>query len=247
MSLRTTAKKVLGRNRTHTVWIVKLALRRPYTFVVMAILMVVMGAVAIATMPTDIFPHIDIPVVSVVWSYTGMSPQMANRITTISERAMTTTVNDIEHMESTSYFGVSVIRMYFHPNVRVDMAIAQTTALCQTILRPLPPGIFSPLIISFDASSVPILQLGLQSDTLFEQQLYDLGQNFIRTQLATVQGASIPLPYGGKSPAIMVDIDPNAMYAKHLSATDISNAMNLQSPVLRQERRRSATATTSCR
>jgi len=215
------------------VWIVKLALRRPYTFVVMAILMVVLGAVAIASMPTDIFPHIDIPVVSVVWSYTGMSPQeMADRITTISERAMTTTVNDIEHMESTSYYGVSVIRMYFHENVRVEMAIAQITALCQTILRPLPPGTFSPLIVAFDASSVPILQLGLQSDSLSEQQLYDYGQNFIRTQLATVQGASIPLPYGGKSPAIMVDIDPNALYAKHLSATDISNAMNLQSPVL---------------
>ncbi|HEY2012802.1 MAG TPA: efflux RND transporter permease subunit [Bryobacteraceae bacterium] len=214
-------------------WIVKLALRRPYTFVVMAILMVVLGAAAISSMPVDIFPYINIPVVSVVWSYTGMSPtEMASRVTTISERAMTTTVNDIEHMESTSYNGVSVIRIYFHPNVRVEMAIAQITALSQTILRPLPPGIFPPLIVAFDAASVPILQLGLQSDSLSEQQLYDYGQNFIRTQLATVQGASVPLPYGGKSPAIMVDIDPNALYAKHLSATDISTAMNVQSPVL---------------
>ena len=214
-------------------WIVKLALRRPYTFVVMAILMLVFGVIAIVSMPTDIFPYIDIPVVSVVWSYTGMSPQeMTDRITTISERAMTTTVNDIEHIESTTYYGVSVIRLYFQPTVRVEMAIAQITALVQTILRPLPPGIFPPLIVAFDASSVPILQLSLQSDSLTEQQLYDFGQNFIRTQLATVQGASVPLPYGGKSPAIMVDIDPAALYAKHLSATDISAAMGLQAPVI---------------
>jgi multidrug efflux pump subunit AcrB len=199
----------------------------------MAILMLVFGVIAIVSMPTDIFPYINIPVVSVVWSYTGMSPQeMADRVTTISERAMTTTVNDIEHIESTTYYGISVIRLYFQPTVRVEMAIAQITALVQTILRPLPPGIFPPLIVAFDASSVPILQLSLQSETLSEQELYDLGQNFIRTQLATVQGASVPLPYGGKSPAIMVDIDPGSLYAKHLSATDISNAMSLQAPVI---------------
>jgi|SRR5579872_5149730 len=157
-------------------WIVKLALRRTYTFVVMAVLMLVLGALAIASMPVDIFPYINIPVISVVWTYTGMSPQeMVDRITTISERAMTTTVNDIEHMESTSYNGVSVIRMYFQPNVQPLMAIAQITALAQTILRPLPPGIFPPLIIAYDAASVPILQLGLQSNTLSEQQLYDYG------------------------------------------------------------------------
>jgi multidrug efflux pump subunit AcrB len=215
------------------VWIVKLALRRPYTFVVMAILMLVLGATAIASMPTDIFPYIDIPVVSVVWAYTGMSPEeMAERIVTVDERAMTTTVNNIEHMESTSYSGTAVIRMFFQPNVKVELAIAQITALSQTILRPLPPGTFAPNIVSYDASSVPILQLALQSDTLGEEELYDYGQNFIRTQLATVQGASIPLPYGGKSRAIMVDIDPAAMYANHVSATDVSNAMNEQSPVL---------------
>jgi multidrug efflux pump subunit AcrB len=199
----------------------------------MAILMLVMGVVAILSMPTDIFPHIDIPVASVIWSYTGMSPQeMADRIVTVSERAMTTTVNNIEHMESTTYNGVSVIRIYFQPGAHIDLAIAQITALAQTILRPLPPGTFAPGVLSFDASSVPILQLGLQSNTLSEAELYDYGQNFIRTQLATVQGASIPLPYGGKSRAIMVDIDPNALYAKHLSATDVSNAMNLQAPVI---------------
>jgi multidrug efflux pump subunit AcrB len=214
-------------------WIVKLALRRPYTFVVMAVLMAVLGISSILTMAKDIFPYIDIPVVSVVWSYPGLSPtEMAERVVTICERSLTTTVNDIEHMESTSYNGVAVIRLYFHPNVSVDMAIAQVTSLAQTILRPLPPGIFAPLVIRYDASSVPILQLGLNSQALTEQQLYDYGTNFIRTQLATVQGASIPLPYGGKWRAIMVDLDPSAMYANHVSATDISTAMNLQSLTL---------------
>src|SRR5215469_5821150 len=184
----------------------------------MAILMLVLGGAAIFSMPVDIFPYINIPVATVVWAYTGMSPQeMADRIVTISERAMTTTVNNIEHMESTSYNGVAVIRMYFQPTVKIEMAIAQITALSQTILRPLPPGTFPPNILSFDASSVPILQLSLQSNTLSEQELFDYGQNFIRTQLATVQGAAVPLPYGGKAPAVMVDIDPHTLYSKHLS------------------------------
>ncbi len=199
----------------------------------MAILMLVLGVTAIVSMPTDIFPYINIPVASVIWTYSGMSPQeMADRIVTISERAMTTTVNDIEHMESTTYSGVSVIRIYFQPTVKIEMAIAQITALVQTILRTLPPGTFAPGVLAFDASSVPILQLGLQSDTLTEAQIYDYGQNFIRTQLATVQGAALPLPYGGKTRSIMVDIDPAAMYAKHLSATDISNAMSSQTPII---------------
>jgi multidrug efflux pump subunit AcrB len=215
------------------VWIVRLALRRPYTFVVMAILMLVLGITAIASMPTDIFPYIDIPVANIIWSYSGMSPdELTNRIVTVSERAMTTTVNNIEHMESTTYSGIAVTRLYFQPGAKIELAIAQMTALAQTLLRPFPPGTFPPFIVSFDASSVPILQLGLQSDTLTEEQLYDYGQNFIRTRLATVQGASVPLPYGGKARAIMVDIDPNAMYAKHLSATDVSTAVNLQAPVI---------------
>jgi multidrug efflux pump subunit AcrB len=214
-------------------WIVRLALRRQYTFVVMAILMLVGGVTAIVSMPTDIFPFINIPVASVIWSYQGMSPEeMADRIVTVSERGMTTTVNNIEHMESTTYNGVSVIRMFFQPTAKIELAIAQITALAQTLLRPLPPGTFPPLILSYDASSVPILQLALQSDTLSEQQLYDYGQNFIRTQLATVQGAAVPLPYGGKVRAIMVDVDPHAMYANHVSATDVSNAMNAQAPVI---------------
>jgi multidrug efflux pump subunit AcrB len=215
------------------VWIVKLALRRPYTFVVMAVLIAVLGGISILTMQKDIFPYIDIPVVSVVWSYTGISPNdMANRIVTVCERAMTTTVNDIEHIESSSYNGVSVIRLFFQPNVKIDLAIAQVTAINQTILRVLPPGIFPPNVLKYDASSVPILQLGLSSKSLSEQELFDLGLNFIRTQLATVQGASIPLPYGGKMRQVMVDIDPNALYAKNLSATDISNALNAQNLIL---------------
>jgi multidrug efflux pump subunit AcrB len=199
----------------------------------MAVLMGVLGLIAIVSMPKDIFPYINIPVISVVWSYSGISPQeMADRVVTIDERAMTTTVNDIEHMESTSYQGLSVIKVFFQPNVKVEMALAQITALSQTILRPLPPGIFPPSIISYDASSVPILQVGIGSRTLSEQQLYDYGLNFIRTGLATVQGAAVPLPFGGKARAVMVDIDPTKMYANGLSATDISNAMNLEALIL---------------
>src|SRR5206468_9649820 len=172
-------------------WIVRLALRRPYTFTVMAILIVLMGIVTITRMATDIFPKIDIPVVSVIWSFPGVAPEeMEKRIVTITERAMTTTVNDIEHIESQSYNGVAVIKVYFHPNVKPELAIAQITSIVQTLLRALPPGIFPPAVVKYNASSVPILQLALNSDTLTEQQLYDYGLNFIRTQLATVQGAS---------------------------------------------------------
>ena len=214
-------------------WIVRLALRRQYTFVVMSILIAVLGIAAIVTTSTDIFPNIDIPVVSVIWNYPGVSPDdMEKRIVTVCERGLTTTVNDIEHMESQSYNGVAVIRVYFQPKVKVELAIAQITALVQTILRVMPPGIFPPGIIKYTASSVPVLQLSVNSKTLSEQELYDYGMNFIRTQLATVQGASVPLPYGGKFRQIMVDIDPDALYAKHLSATDISNALNLQNLIL---------------
>jgi CzcA family heavy metal efflux pump len=214
-------------------WIVRLALRRPYTFVVMSILIAILGVVSILTMPTDIFPNIDIPVVSVIWSYSGVSPDdMEKRIVTICERAMTTTVNDIEHIESQSYYGLSVIKVFLQPKAKPEMAIAQITSLTQSILRIMPPGIFPPGVVKYDASSVPILQLGLSSETLTEQQLFDYGTNFIRTQLATVQGASVPLPYGGKYREIMVDLDPEALYANHLSATDVSNAVNQQSVIL---------------
>ncbi len=214
-------------------WIVRLALRRPYTFVAMALLIALLGGAAIVSMPVDIFPYIDIPVVTVVWSYTGISPEeMEKRIVTIFERALTTTVNDIEHIESQAYSGVSVTHVYFQPVAKIDMALAQVSALVQTVQRGLPPGILPPNIVKYDASSVPIIQLGLESKTLSEQELFDLGSNFIRTELSTIQGVSIPLPYGGKYRQIMVDLNPDALWAKRLSPTDVSNALNLQNLIL---------------
>ena len=214
-------------------WIVRLALRRPYTFVVVSLLIAILGVTAIVTMPVDIFPYIDIPVVSIVWSYNGLSPEeMEKRIVTTFERSMTTTVNDIEHIESQSYSGASVIRVYFQPNAKVEVALSQVTAIAQTLLRILPPGTTPPNIIKYDASAVPVLQLGLQSDSLAEQELFDLGQNFIRTQLATIQGAAVPLPFGGKFRTVMVDLNPDALFAKQLSPADISTALGNQNLIL---------------
>ena len=210
-------------------WIVRLALRRPYTFVVVSMLIAILGVSAIVTMPVDIFPYIDIPVVSVVWTYQGLSPEeMEKRMVTIFERAMTTTVNDIEHIESQSYSGVSVTRVYFQPTAKVELALAQITAISQTLLRTFPPGSTPPSVIKYDASSVPIIQFGLQSDTMSEQELFDMGQNFIRTQLATIQGASVPLPYGGRFRQVMVDLNPDQLYAKGLSAADVSATLGNQ-------------------
>ncbi len=214
-------------------WIVRLALRRPYTFVVIAVLIAILGVSACITMPVDIFPYIDIPVVSVVWSYNGLSPEeMEKRMVTIFERALTTTVNDIEHIESQSYNGVSVTRIYFQPNAKVEVALSQVTAISQTLLRIFPPGTTPPSVIKYDASAVPVLQLGLESPTMSEQELFDYGQNFIRTQLATIQGASVPLPYGGRFRSIMVDLIPEAMYARGLSAADVSVALGNQNLIL---------------
>ena len=214
-------------------WIVHLALRRPYTFVVFSVLVMLLGTLAAVVTPKDIFPYINIPVVSIVWLYGGLTPEeMEKRVMTICERGLTTTVNDIEHIESQSYQGAAVIRVYFQPNVKVELALAQITSIVQTMLRVMPPGSYPPSIIKYDASSVPILQLGLSGDGLTEQDLSDLGWNFIRTRLATVQGASLPLPWGGKVRQIMVDIDPNALYAKHLSAADVSNALGAQNIIL---------------
>jgi len=213
--------------------LVRLALRRPYTFVALALFIVILGVTAIVSMPVDIFPNIDIPVVSVVWTFNGISPdEMEKRIVTVFERAMTTTVNDIEHIESQSYAGVSVTRVYFQPNVKIDLAVAQISSIAQTVLRILPPGIFPPNVLKYDAATVPILQLALSSDTLSEQEIYDYGLNFIRTQLATVQGASVPLPYGGRYRQVMVDLDPEKLYAKQLTPLDVSNALNLQNLIL---------------
>ncbi|MDR3698489.1 MAG: efflux RND transporter permease subunit [Candidatus Sulfopaludibacter sp.] len=214
-------------------WIVRLALRRPYTFVVMAVLIAILGTTAIVSMPVDIFPYIDIPVVSIIWSYAGLSAEeMEKRMVTIFERAMTTTVNDIEHMESQSYGGYSVTRVYFQPNAKVELGLSQVTAISQTLLKIFPPGTTPPSIVKYDASSVPIIQLGLESKTLSEQELFDLGQNFIRTQLATIQGAAVPLPYGGKFRQVMVDLDPSQLFAKGLSPVDVSNALANQNLIL---------------
>jgi len=214
-------------------WIVALALRRPYTFVVMAIVIIILFFVTLLRTPTDIFPDINIPVVSVVWFYSGMAPQdMANRIVANSERGITTTVNDIEHMESQSVYGLGVIKVFFRPGTNVQGAIAQITAICQTSVRGLPPGTTPPLIISYSASTTPIIQLGLSSKTLPEQQLFDLGQNFLRNYLATVPGAATPYPYGGKIRQIQVDLDLPKLNAYGLSPVDIVNAVNAQNIIL---------------
>jgi CzcA family heavy metal efflux pump len=213
-------------------WIVRLALRRPYTFTVAAFLILILGVFSILTMPTDIFPNIDIPVVTVVWGYTGLSAQeMANRIVTPSERGMTTTVNDIEHIESQSLNGIAIIKVFFQPNVNIASAVAQVTAVSQSQVRSLPPGATPPFILQYNASSVPILQLGLSGQGLNEQQLNDLGSNIIRVQLATVEGAQTPFPYGGKPRQIQVDLDLQALQAKGLSPSDVVNAVNAQSLV----------------
>jgi CzcA family heavy metal efflux pump len=214
-------------------WIVRLALRRPYTFVVMAMLIVIGGVYSVLRMPTDILPEIDIPVVSVVWQYGGLAPdEMEQRITSFFERGLTTTANGIEHIESQSLYGVSVTKVFFHPGTRMEMANAQVTAAAQTFLKYLPPGITPPLIINYSASNVPILQGSVHSDTLSEQQLYDLTNNFLRTGLATVQGAQMPFPYGGKQRQVMVDIDLPRLYALGLSPNDVSNAVQAQNLVL---------------
>ncbi len=214
-------------------WIVALALRRPYTFVVMALLIIILTPITIARTPVDIFPEINIPVVSVVWNYTGFSPQdMADRIVTNSERGFTVTVNDIEHQESQSLNGLAVIKIFFRPSANIATAITQVTAICQTVLRGLPAGTTPPLVITYTASSTPIVQLGLSSKTLPEQQLFDLGQNFLRTQLSTVQGAGTPYPFGGKPRQIQVDLDSAKLQAYGLSPADIVNAVAAQNLIL---------------
>jgi len=214
-------------------WIVALALRRPYTFVVMALLIIILTPITILRTPVDIFPEINIPVVSVVWSFTGLAPnEMADRIVTNSERGLTITVNNIEHMESQSLNGIAVIKIFFRPSVNISVALTQVTAMCQTTLRGLPPGTTPPLIITYTASTTPIVQLGLSSKTLPEQQLFDLGQNFLRTQLTTVQGAATPYPYGGKPRQIQVDLDSAKLQAYGLSPNDIVNAVAAQNLIL---------------
>ena len=214
-------------------WIVRLALRRPYTFAVFAFLILILGAYSILSMPTDIFPNIDIPVVTVVWQYSGLSAQeMSTRIAFNSERGLTIAVSDIEHIESQSLNGISVIKIFFQPHVNIGSAVAQVTAICQVQLRSLPPGATPPFIIQYNASSVPVLQLGVTGQGLNEQQLFDLGSNSIRTQLATVEGAQTPFPYGGKQRQIQVDLDLHALQAKGLSPVDVVNAVSAQNLIV---------------
>ena len=210
-------------------WIVALALRRPYTFVVMALIIILLMPLAVVRTPVDIFPDINIPVVSVLWNFTGFAPQeMSDRIVSNAERITTVTVNNIEHIESQSVYGFGVIKIFFQPQVNIQTALAQTTAAMQTILRSLPPGSTPPLIIQYTASTTPIVQLGLSSKTLPDQTLFDLGQNFLRTQLATVQGAATPYPYGGKIRQVQVDLDMPRLQAYGLSPSDVVNAINSQ-------------------
>ena len=214
-------------------WIVNIALKRPYTVIVLALLILLISPLVILRTPTDIFPNVNIPVISVLWNYMGLNAEeMEQRMTSGFERSLTTTVNDIEHVESQSLNGRSIVKVFFHPNVKIELAIAQVTASAQVVLRQMPPGTTPPSVITYSASSVPILQLALSGSGLSEQQLFDFAANFIRTQLATVPGAAVPWPYGGKQRQIMIDIQPALLQAKGLSPTDVVNAVSEQNLIL---------------
>src|SRR6266853_26657 len=214
-------------------WIVRLALKHTYTFVVVALLIAVLGGVSIYRMSTDIFPEIDIPVVSVVWQFFGMpADEIETRIILINERVLTASINDIEHIESQSLDGVGVIRIYFQPGAKVAEAEAQVTATCQTLLKIMPPGITPPYIVRYSATSVPIVQIAVSSDTLTEQQIFDYCQNFVIQQLGTVQGARVPQPWGGKQRQVMVDLDLDSLYARGLSPNDVSTAITNQNLII---------------
>jgi multidrug efflux pump subunit AcrB len=216
-------------------WLVRLALNRPYTFIVASILILILSVVAVVRTPTDIFPNINIPVVAVVWGYTGLAPQeMERRMVTIYERAVTTTVNDIEHIESQSYYGMGVVKIFFQQDADINGAVAQATAIAQSVLRGMPPGTTPPLVIAYTASSVPILQLSLSSPTLSEGQVFDLGVNFLRIQLADIEGAAIPFPYGGKQRQVSVDLDPRALLSRGVSGADVMSAISAQNLILPQ-------------
>jgi multidrug efflux pump subunit AcrB len=214
-------------------WIVRLALRRPYTFVVMSILILLMGGLAIVRTPTDIFPTIDIPVVSIIWNFNGLVPEdMSYRIVTVTERNLTTTVDNIEHLESQSLYGIAVVKVFLQPTANLQQGIAQITAVSQTQLRQLPTGTTPPLIIAYSASSVPVLQLALSGQGMSEQELNDYGLNFIRTQIITVPGTSVPYPYGGKQRQVQVDLNTTALQSKGLSPLDVVNAISVQNLIL---------------
>ncbi|MBV8209990.1 MAG: efflux RND transporter permease subunit [Burkholderiaceae bacterium] len=214
-------------------WIVALALRRPYTFIVLAVLILLLGAFVITRTPTDIFPNINIPVVAAIWRYTGLAPdEMSKRIVLFSERVAQTTVNDIEHTESQSLNGVAVVKYFFQPTVNEELSYAQITGVSQTQLNFSPPGTAPPFILAYNASTVPILQLALSSDQLSEAQIFDLGNSILRTSLSTVSGASMPFPYGGRTPQVQVDLDPKALRAYGLSGNDVTTAIGQQNLIL---------------
>src|SRR5438034_7885986 len=214
-------------------WIVRLALRRTYTFVVVAMLIAVLGAVSIYRMSTDIFPNIDIPIVSVVWQFSGMpADEIESRLVLINERVLTASVNDIEHIESQSLDGVGVIRIYFQPGASIAEAETQVTATCQTLLKIMPAGITPPYIVRYSATSVPVVQISVSSDTLTEQQIFDYAANFIIQRLGTVQGARVPQPWGGKQRQVMVDLDLDALYGRNLSPSDVSAAITSQNLII---------------
>src|SRR5216684_2651077 len=214
-------------------WIVRLALRRPYTFVVGALVLLLLTPLVLLRTPTDIFPEINIPVISVIWQYAGLNSQeIEQRILYNHERALSATVNDIEHTESTSYNGVGIIKVFLQPGASVDGAVAQLTAVAQTLLRLMPPGQTPPLVIRYNASTVPILQYAVSSKKLAEQELYDLSQNQIRVGLSTVRGAAVPWPYGGKTRLVSVDLDLAALKSKNLAPQDVVNAINAQNLIL---------------
>jgi CzcA family heavy metal efflux pump len=214
-------------------WIVRLALDRPYTFAVVSVLIALFGFLSVTRMPVDIFPHINIPVITSVWTYTGLAPEdVERRITNLVERAATTTVTGIEHIESLSLVGTSVIKLYLHQDANAQESLAEFAAICQTMLKQMPPGETPPLVTSFSATDIPVMQLAISSKTMPETKLFDFANNFIRTQLATVQGASLPWPYGGSARQVMVDIDPQKLAAKGVSAADVSTAISTQNIIL---------------
>ncbi len=214
-------------------WVVQIALRRPYTFIVLSFVIAIFGVLSALRTPTDIFPNINIPVVSVVWTYNGLLPNdMSGRVIYFYERYLTAQVGDIEHLESQSLSGYGIVKIFFHRNVNIAVALAQVTAASQTVLKLLPPGITPPYVLSYNAATVPILQLALSGQKLPQMQLFDLGQNFIRPQLATVAGAAVPSPYGGKILQAQVDLDQGAMQAHNVSANDVLNAISAQNLIL---------------
>src|ERR1700748_2837448 len=214
-------------------WIVNLELKRPYTFIVLAIFILIAGVLSILSTPKDIFPSINIPVISVIWNYAGLSPEdLEQHLTSVYERLLTTTVDNIEHIESQSLYGIAVVKIFLQPTASVPTGIAQVTSISQAILRQLPTGITPPLVLSYSATNVPVLRVGLSGQGLSEQQLGDLGLNFVRTQLITVPGVSVPYPYGGKQRYISVDLNYQAMQARGLTPTDVVNAVNAQNLTL---------------